>query len=101
MATHSGILAWRIPMNRGTWRATVHGVTKSLKKKKINKPIKTKKKMVRSSKQTFLQRRHRHGQETHKKTFNIINYWKNANQNYNKVSPHIAQNDYHLTIYEQ
>ena len=31
-------------MNRGTWRATVHGVTKSLKKKKINKPIKTKKK---------------------------------------------------------
>ena len=88
-------------MNRGTWRATVHGVTKSLKKKKNNKPIKTKKKMVRSSKQTFLQRRHRHGQETHKKTFNIINYWKNANQNYNKVSPHIAQNDYHLTIYEQ
>ena len=29
MATHSGILAWRIPMNRGGWRATVHGVSKS------------------------------------------------------------------------
>ena len=29
MATHSGILAWRIPMDRGAWRATVHGVTKS------------------------------------------------------------------------
>ena len=27
MATHSSILAWRIPMDRGTWRATVHGVT--------------------------------------------------------------------------
>ena len=26
MATHSSILAWRIPMDRGTWRATVHGV---------------------------------------------------------------------------
>ena len=26
-ATHSSILAWRIPMDRGTWRATVHGVT--------------------------------------------------------------------------
>ena len=26
MATHSSILAWRIPMDRG---ATVHGVTKS------------------------------------------------------------------------
>ena len=23
MATHSSILAWRIPMNRRTWRATV------------------------------------------------------------------------------
>ena len=29
MATHSGTLAWRIPMRRGAWRATVHGVTKS------------------------------------------------------------------------
>ena len=29
MATHSSILAWRIPMDRGIWRATVHGVTKS------------------------------------------------------------------------
>ena len=27
MATHSNILAWRIPMNREAWRATVHGVT--------------------------------------------------------------------------
>ena len=25
MATHSSILAWRIPMDRGTWRAAVHG----------------------------------------------------------------------------
>ena len=29
MATHSSILAWRIPMDRGVLRATVHGVTKS------------------------------------------------------------------------
>ena len=28
MATHSSILAWRIPMDGGAWRATVHGVTK-------------------------------------------------------------------------
>ena len=27
MATHSGILAWRIPKDRGACRATVHGVT--------------------------------------------------------------------------
>ena len=29
MGTHSNILAWRILMDRGAWRATVHGVTKS------------------------------------------------------------------------
>ena len=29
MTTHSSILAWRIPMDRGAWRATVHGVEKS------------------------------------------------------------------------
>ena len=29
MATHSSILAWRIPMDRGTWWAAVHGVAKS------------------------------------------------------------------------
>ena len=29
MATHSSILAWRIPMDRGTWWATVRGVAKS------------------------------------------------------------------------
>ena len=29
MATHSSILAWRIPMDRGAWQATVHGVTES------------------------------------------------------------------------
>ena len=29
MATHSSILAWRIPMDRGAWWATVHRVTMS------------------------------------------------------------------------
>ena len=29
MATHSSILAWRIPMDRRAWQTTVHGVTKS------------------------------------------------------------------------
>ena len=28
MATLSSILAWRIPMDRGAWRAPVYGVTK-------------------------------------------------------------------------
>ena len=29
VATHSSVLAWRIPMERGTWGATVHGVAES------------------------------------------------------------------------
>ena len=29
MATHSNIPSWRIPMDRGGWQATGHGVTKS------------------------------------------------------------------------
>ena len=29
MTTHSSMVAWRIPMDRGTWRATVHRITKS------------------------------------------------------------------------
>ena len=28
MATHSSIFAWRLPVDRGAWWATVHGVTK-------------------------------------------------------------------------
>ena len=29
METHSSILAWRIPMDRGAWQDTVLGVAKS------------------------------------------------------------------------
>ena len=29
IAIYSSILAWRIPMDRGAWRATLHGVAKS------------------------------------------------------------------------
>ena len=29
MATHSRILAWKNPVDRGAWWATVHGVVKS------------------------------------------------------------------------
>ena len=28
-ATHSSILAWRIPMDRGAWWAAVHGMARS------------------------------------------------------------------------
>ena len=29
MATHSSIVAWRIPIDRGVWQAPVHGVAES------------------------------------------------------------------------
>ena len=29
MATHSSVFVWRIPMDRGAWWATVHGVAES------------------------------------------------------------------------
>ena len=29
MATHSSILAWRIPLDTEAWKATVHSVAKS------------------------------------------------------------------------
>ena len=29
MATHSNILAWRIPMDSGAWQTIVHGVSKN------------------------------------------------------------------------
>ena len=49
MATHSSVLAWRIPMDRGAWQATVHGLAKSgrrlstnlLKKKQTSPAILT------------------------------------------------------------
>ena len=47
--------------------------------------------MGRRHEQTFLQRRHPDGQQTHEKMLNIT-HQGNANQNYNTVSPHTCQN---------
>ena len=35
-ATYSSILAWRIPMNREAWQATVHGVAESDMMEQLN-----------------------------------------------------------------
>ena len=45
--------------------------------------------------QTFFQRRHTAGQQTHEKMLNITNYQGNANQNHNEISPHTFQNGYY------
>ena len=49
----------------------------------------------RRSKQILLQRTHTDGQEAHEKMFTTGNYQRNANQNYNEISPYTSQNDYH------
>ena len=41
--------------------------------------------MSRRTKQTFLQRRHTDGQQTHEKMLNITQYQRNANQNHEIV----------------
>ena len=46
-------------------------------------------------KQTFLQRRHMDGQQTQEKMLNITKYQRNANKNYNEVSPHTSHNGHH------
>ena len=48
-------------------------------------------KVGKRPKQTFLQRRHTDGQQTHEKMLNITNYQRNANQNYNEVSPSMVR----------
>ena len=52
-------------------------------------------------KQTFVQGRHTDGQEAHEKMLNTDNYQRNANQNYNEMSPHTSQNDYPQKVYKQ
>ena len=39
MATHSSILTWGNPINKGAWQATVHGVAKSQTQPNKNKLI--------------------------------------------------------------
>ena len=56
---------------------------------------KSNQKISRIPKYTFLQRRHKDGQQAHEMILNIINYQINANQNYNEVQSHTGQNDYH------
>ena len=37
----------------------------------------------------------------HEKMFNIAHYQRNANQNYNEISPHTSQNGHHQNVYKQ
>ena len=69
-----------------------------LNSRKINDPIK---KMGQRTKQTFLQRRHTVGFQTHEKMLNITHYQRNANQNHNEVPSHASQNGCYPKVYKQ
>ena len=44
---------------------------------------------------------HADGQEACEKMFNVANYQRNANQNYNEILPHTGQNGHHQKVYKQ
>ena len=60
-----------------------------------------KQKVGKRLKHTFLQGRHTDGQQTHEKMLNISHYQRNANQNFNEMSPHTGQNGHHQNVYKQ
>ena len=64
----------------------------------IPKKQKPNQKMGGRPKETFLQRRHTDSQQAHEKMLNIINYQRNAHQNYNEISPHTSQNGHHQKV---
>ena len=57
--------------------------------------------MGQRTKQTFLQRRHTDGKQTHEKMLNITHYQRNANQNHNEVPSHTGQNGCYQKVYKQ
>ena len=36
MATHSSVLAWRVPVDRGAWRAVVHRLAEALESRRVS-----------------------------------------------------------------
>ena len=49
----------------------------------------------------FFQRRHTDFQKAQEKMLNITSYQRNANQNYNEISPHISQSSHYQKVYKQ
>ena len=96
----------KIIANEATEKELISKIYKQLlqlNSRKINDPMKkwAKEKMGQRTKQTFLQRRHTDGQQTHEKMLNITHYQRNANQNHNEVPFHASQNGCDPKAYKQ
>ena len=91
----------KIITNEATDKELISKIYKQLLQlnlRKKNDPIK---KMGQRTKQTFFQRRHRDGKQTHEKMLNITHYQRNANQNHNEVPFHASQNGCYPKVYKQ
>ena len=89
-------LEWeKIFANEATDNGLISKIYKQLMQLNIKKTKQPNSKMGRRPKQTFLQRRYTDCHQTHERMLNITNHQRNANQNYNEVSPHTSQNGHH------
>ena len=91
----------KIFANKSTDKGLISKIYKQLMQLNIKKNKQPNPKMGRRLKLTCLQRRHTDDQEAHEKLLNINNYQRNANQNYNEVSPHTSQTGHHQKTYKQ
>ena len=86
---------WETITNNGTDKGLISEIYEWLIQLNSNKKRQPNQKMSRRLKQTFFKRRHTDDQQAHEKMLNITNYQRNANQNYNGLSPHTGQNGHH------
>ena len=77
----------KIIANEATDKGLVSKIYKQLRQLNVRKK-QPNQKMGRRYKQILLQRAHTDGQKTRENMFNIDNYERNANQNYNEISSH-------------
>ena len=90
----------KIRANEATDKELISKIYKQLLQLNYRKNKRPNQKMGQRTKQTFLQRRHTDGLQTHEKMLNITHYQRNANQNHNEVPSHASQNGCYQNVYK-